>query len=704
MPGRGYTGVALTGGHIMRTKAPTILLTTTALALGACTTSLQTRLDNVKPTETVDAATGVVTGQNKALRGVTYALPMRQYDIEVKRRLSMCNAPVEVTSAGNVIALGAKYIMPALAFELSAIATGSLIEGERYLIDYEALSSASKITDFKIEYHDGTTLLKSVNASADDQTGEIIGKTVGAGLAVAGLVFPVSAAVAAPLAGTTMALSIKSDDAARNFFVAALPLSSPEVDLIQILALSSKRVPAIDCSDDSAAKIRQRDAANAEIKRLTTGKVDIEWGQLGVAPGGAPKPAMPPADATLTGITEKLSLLLPYIGIKPQPASISSDLQWLLQWQALIMAKIRSETAKRDKIDADLGFKKTEKWPLLANDRMAPEIAKVDAVDSLPLVTVAPALIVDPVKVADNLIAARAALPGLRAVYPDFVNLFLRPDDTRRTDLRTPAIECYGDTASAQLCLDRLLAVSATLDRDATQDGKTALDTLAADTGSRDANGRPEWEKARNKILFTPVPVYTAQSSNGLFIRPPGSGTLKVCAGAPADKNKLSAYCQNGLLNKQTTDLMPQLGQLRFLPLVNKPFANNGLSVALAKDGRPLSFGYASKRAMAASFATSVGDVATQIRTFKDAQAKRQTDANAAKIAELKYQIDLFEQSKKVDDLGKPPAAQSAEEKKAEIDTQQASYAKAELVRLITEQCLLRARAYPDTPTACPVD
>jgi hypothetical protein len=270
--------------------------------------------------------------------------------------------------------------------------------------------------------------------------------------------------------------------------------------------------------------------------------------------------------------------------------------------------------------------------------------------------------------------------------------------------LNTP--ECYGSTAREGDCLAGKLAVSARLIADETEADAVAPVLAAMAKPGGDAGGKaappvvvPPPTDERYKVLYTSLEARSGVAAPGLFIRPPVMGVLRIC------KGDQQAGCPAGdRLHRTDSELMPQLGQLRLLPLENKIFANNGLSVTLGKDGRLSSFTYANKRAIAAAIAASVADVATQAQAFKDAQAKRLTTANEAKIAELKYQIDLDEKQKLVDKIGKTDDPKSPAQIQAELDAQETTYRKAELVRLITEQCLLRARAYPDMPTACPAE
>jgi hypothetical protein len=718
----------------MRTKAPIILLTTTALALGACTTSLQTRLDDVEPTETGVDDNGGAIGYYRALRGVTYALPMRQYDIEVKRRLATCNKKIELKVNGATVGLGDDYYLPTLGFELTATATSKLVEGERYLIDYEALTNNTKTTEFKIDYHEGTMLLKSVNASADDQTGEIIAKSIGALAVAAGVVFAPGATASLAAAAVGGAGALKGGRSPASLMgdpdlAPPPPPVSAERLIKDLLKDASDDILAIDCAPAVAATILDRSKASAEIKRLSAGDITAEWKALAIKDKRGRLVKQPlPAGTSLADLNERITALLPYIGIKPVPAMIESELPLLVKWQARVIAELRAKKATRDSLDEGLAVNKKETWPKRAGERRQNNFAELDPADVTGfrgMLDIATQRVVDPDKMATALLGlaalSAAASPGdtariefetLEANFASFIDDYLTPDrKSVRTGVKslrqTP--ECYDSTAREDACVADELAVSARLIADGVKDDAITAAAPAADVVVKpgdDAGGKPTTltvvlppKDERYNVLYASLEATSGVAAPGLFIRPPVMGALRICKG-----NQESGCPAGDKLHRTDSELMPQLGQLRLLPLENGRFANNGLSVTLAKDGRLSSFAYANKRAIAAAVAASAADAATQGQAFRDAQAKRQTTANEAKIAALKYQIDLDEKQTLADNIGKLADPKSPAQIQAELDAQETTYRKAELVRLITEQCLLRAKAYPDMPTACPAE
>lgn len=112
--------------------------------------------------------------KTKALKGVRYSLPLRQYDVEITRALEKCEAQDGKTKAHDV------------KLSMSAAITPRDVAGESFLLDYTALSGWTKTTSVAIETYD-TGVLKSINASADDKSAEIISSTVKAGFGLAGI-------------------------------------------------------------------------------------------------------------------------------------------------------------------------------------------------------------------------------------------------------------------------------------------------------------------------------------------------------------------------------------------------------------------------------------------------------------------------------------------------------------------------------------
>ena len=110
---------------------------------------------------------------------------MLQFDLKITRALTSCpdNGPP--------------------VFSVKVEAQERYVAGERFEVDYQAMSSPFKTTGFDISYHESGTI-RTINARAQDQTGTVLVNVARTGLAIAGAVtgnFAVSAIAAAPLSG-----------------------------------------------------------------------------------------------------------------------------------------------------------------------------------------------------------------------------------------------------------------------------------------------------------------------------------------------------------------------------------------------------------------------------------------------------------------------------------------------------------------------
>lgn len=138
-----------------------LLACSVTAALTACT-SLSSFQDQRPATKTA------------ALQGVRYSLPMRQYDIEITRALEKCEAQLGKKTADDV------------KLSMSASVTPRDVAGESFILDYTALSGWTKTTSVAIETYDNG-VLKSINASADDRTAEVLSATAKTGFGLAGI-------------------------------------------------------------------------------------------------------------------------------------------------------------------------------------------------------------------------------------------------------------------------------------------------------------------------------------------------------------------------------------------------------------------------------------------------------------------------------------------------------------------------------------
>ncbi|MEP2378887.1 hypothetical protein, partial [Parasphingorhabdus sp.] len=121
------------------------------------------------------------------LAGDAYSLPVLQYEMTINRTLTQCEQGAGANKTDNV------------KFSVKVDAKSNFLQGETYRVDTRRLSAPTKITTLTLEHFENGNL-KSINASAQDKTGEIVGNTVKIGLGLVALaagVPPVSLIAAA---------------------------------------------------------------------------------------------------------------------------------------------------------------------------------------------------------------------------------------------------------------------------------------------------------------------------------------------------------------------------------------------------------------------------------------------------------------------------------------------------------------------------
>lgn len=129
----------------MRTFA--LIAAAFGLTLSGCTTLNVNRFDS---------------GNEESRQGIAYFLPFSQFETKLTWTAS-CD-----TKNGNELKLTPKAEMTPK--------TGPDPDG-LYVIDYRSLDAFTKTSDVRVEFYDNGAI-KSINASADDKTGEILGTTL----------------------------------------------------------------------------------------------------------------------------------------------------------------------------------------------------------------------------------------------------------------------------------------------------------------------------------------------------------------------------------------------------------------------------------------------------------------------------------------------------------------------------------------------
>ncbi|NVZ51427.1 hypothetical protein HX792_13870 [Pseudomonas sp. B6002] len=139
-----------------------IVALATALALVGCTTHLQT----------LQERTGRYVPASGLEVGADYGLPMLQFDMQVSRTLVQCRDD---------------RAEPLIRFLTKVELQPTYVTGEKFALDYEAMSGWSKTSAFEIQTYD-SGVIKSINAETVDQTKGIAGNVVKSGISLLSLV------------------------------------------------------------------------------------------------------------------------------------------------------------------------------------------------------------------------------------------------------------------------------------------------------------------------------------------------------------------------------------------------------------------------------------------------------------------------------------------------------------------------------------
>jgi hypothetical protein len=497
---------------------------------------------------------------------------MLQYQGSVSYTLVECPKGPDTQQNGARGAWSPETDKSSIKIETTAIPT--YVSGERYIIDYEALTSTLKITDFAIETHAGSGTLKAINGSAEDKTGDVIKSAMEFGISAA------SMGAGSPfLTGQSRNEGTTLHQAARNLAMvtAYMPVCKPE----------TKRLLAERKSDVEA------------VKKL--------------------KAVMEADGRAITNIGTRASLKL----------ASRKDRTDLLDLHSRV-AKHGEDLAKLDKeiADADKKLKFTEefRWPTdpstlsgqlqatAARSQWANELFELAGYDAF-----------DPAKLAR--LAETQSNEQLKKLL--------------REDAAAARSDPPCTVAVASTCSEVLLGVHA----------------------SFRADGEAPLSCTKGNVPCTSIAARDEQPDAGVFVRPPVSARLFLCKG-----RQHCAESTNPALFISASKMTPQLGQLRFIPLSNKMFQNNALSISVREDGSLEKMQYAEKSALAAtalaSMSSGVGKLDAYLARRVDQEEKEEKDAAAAlvaarteaaavrseaaairadEIAQYQYQIDLLQ-------------------------------------------------------------
>lgn len=145
--------------------------------------------------------------------------------------------------------------------------------------------------------------------------------------------------------------------------------------------------------------------------------------------------------------------------------------------------------------------------------------------------------------------------------------------------------------------------------------------------------------------------VATEAMNKGIYYRDPVRGRLYVETQDASREWKWKW--------KDEPQWIPQLGDLRFLPMESGPFENEVLSLSLRRDGRIEKFGYETKDAAFARAAKSAADVTEKVQAELEEQRKTERDnekylretaaaVRLDEIAKIQARLDLLKKQREL--------------------------------------------------------
>jgi hypothetical protein len=626
------------------TRSRLYLSAAALLATGGCTTHLETRPDYS------------TAGFDEAVTGIPYALPALRYKIGVSTSITSC--PTVTEFAGLDISDGG------FELETTVVPTATYVPGERYVANYAALTSPLKTTGFGIEnYPSG--VLKSVNVSAEDQSGPLIKDVVSIALSVAGLAnrnpLP-SFGPSGGLPGATIE-SVEMNESDKTKLAAAIAK-----------LLSDNMEVAVLCKTDTVADVATATAAKKKAKtdadlleRAT--KTVVVW--------------------TTVNSSRRANR---YDLMRLKNALYSQD-------QAQSIASASKD--KFDKARAKISLASEAWWPgidlnsapdsdalMLSPAGQTPPSAAAPKPYHLTQAALTNDALVQDARIPDRdaqVLADRVELRKMPIISEDRFHAWWNRlgRDVRQAFIRAypqvakhygvKVIQDFPITSPSDLvvCSDRQSAVACLGDQLSFKGKLTLLD-------------RP--------VIRPEQAVTTAsQAAGGVFVRSAQKADFVLC---PWKKPDCAKKDEVGF---EAGVSAPQFGQLRFLPFKNRMFEAAELALSMREDGSIEKFEYKRTKAIAGEAAAAVKDAVDQYAAYREKQEKKAQDdltaQRAEEIASIQHQIDLLNKQKellKAQAPDTPDPNEAIKNETASIDAQTALL-NAKLSQLKAEAALAQA-------------
>jgi hypothetical protein len=600
-------------------KASALLI---AMVVSACTTQLDTRVDGYK-----------TTTANEFVTGLPYSLPMLQFGLQFTWTLSSCEKTGTIVDVGEPTPI----TIPGVGLTLAITEKKGYVPGERYTVDYEALTARTKTTSFAFEtYPNG--ILKSINASADDKTDEALSAAVKLALVVYGAS---QGAVAVPVA-TQNPMSPPPSPAL---------VPGPDATEAASRGLRFKKVPTVVCTEKTRSDLNRLKALAEDLKTATK-KVDAQ-----------------------RRLVEDLRMV-----VAQRSASVVHVEEFAAALKTLSVQEGNSKSlvAQMEEITKRLRVSQPKTWPTdmkSSIDGKATIDFRARDIEALArLLTVAESTIIDEQSYGSAGKALLAYMSDLEVkprseferVNKDALDLFLdelgrpRPLDVAKGCVTGP----NGSIASAEDCMRNMTGLQLLL-----APTERLCENDKADTYCTLATTNDDREKRT---------VGRDGAAAGVLWRKPVDAIFAICN--PDETDPEGKKCP---IVHTSQAIAPQLGQLRLLEFRNRTFESGQLALALREDGTLERFSY-TKAASAGKAVGTALSAAEKVEAYRD-------ERDAAPLKALQNQITL--KKALLEDIGLDQSMARADTT-AQVQMLQAEIAllTAELTRLKAERDLAAAR------------
>jgi predicted RecB family endonuclease len=484
--------------------------------------------------------------------------------------------------------------------------------------------------------------------------------------------------------------------------------------LAELFRKHAEKKRLVVCKTATFKAVFERMKLADEIDALKNGRITDVRGRFPVQVGTVSIPNPLAESDTLVDLTARIGDLLPLATAGALSDADRASFVRLLAWQRDILGEIALREAKLAKVDASLSQTANLTWPKdfeggAQNDFYDPvKDAAADRNIATSQLDIIEAQVVDQNAVANEL-QTILSTDNLRERFAALYKAYIDTDNKPRTF--KPLLNCSDPNGSVTECVKINMGLTvelqpAELPRCTKEKSLACYRTVKEqiDGVKTEADCRRKGGSNCKKEALVPTKVYLATGEAalpGLLVRQPASATLLICRTAVKDTCSAKTIVPKKLVD------VPQYGQLRLLPLVNKVFQNNALTLSVSPLGRIETFSYANNKAVAQVVSSMLKSGTDQYVAFRKERDAAEEKVSTQATQDIKKQVDYLQAQidlkAKQATLNPATVSDEARNRQAEIAdaTGDANYYKAKQSALVSASCYQLAETNQPLPEYC---